>query len=492
MQEQIKRLLDEGHSIRNVARALGVSRQTVRKFGREPLACTEHTVEGIDEASPHAVDAADPTWTQAIDWQAVRSAVSAGATIKQLHAEWAPEVSYTRFRRMLHARTVPAKAVAIRLAHEPGRMTQVDYCDGISLVDRDTGEASKTHLFCGVLPFSSYTFGEFVMSQKLPSFIESHEHMWSYFGGVSQYVVIDNLKSGVTRAHRYDPDVNPTYCDFGNHCGFAVLPARPYTPRDKACVEAAIGAIQRGFFQEVRGRTFYSLAELNAAFREYLERFNATQMKDYGQSRKERFASELATLRELPSARFELAEWCSCKVHPDCHIQVEKNFYSVPYQAVGSVVRVRKTARLIEVFDASHDPLAAHARQKGSGKFATDERHYPSEKLSVARFDVCAALRAAERIGPSTQEVVHRLVHGGHPLRYLRRVQGILRLSKVPTLSTEALEYASGMALKFGRLRLGYIKSCAEHYQRNGQRPVLVTPRRDLSEVFLHGQGGKV
>jgi len=107
---------------------------------------------------------------------------------------------------------------------------------------------------CAVLPFSSYTFGEFAWSQNLASFIGSHERMWAFFGGVVPYVVIDNLKAGVRAAHRYDPDVNPTYCEYGNHQGFAVLPARPYKPRDKATVEATIGAIQRGFFQEVRKR----------------------------------------------------------------------------------------------------------------------------------------------------------------------------------------------------------------------------------------------
>ena len=88
-------------------------------------------------------------------------------------------------------------------------------------------------------------------------------------------LVVDNLKSGIKKAHRYDPDVNPTYCDYGNHQGFAVLPARPYTPRDKACVEATIGAIQRSFFQQVRNCAFYSLDEINRAFRVFLGEFNS-------------------------------------------------------------------------------------------------------------------------------------------------------------------------------------------------------------------------
>lgn len=492
MQEQIKKLLTEGHSIRKVSLALGVSRQTVRKFGRARRQQVQEPNQGgtIALATPSPETEALAPWEQAIDWAGVRAAVTSGATIKQVHAEHAPEVSYSKFRRTLHRRAALPPAIALRLTHQPGETVQVDYCDGIAIVDPKTGEARKTQFFCGVLPFSSFAFGEFVSDQKLPTFIESHERMWSYMGGVTQYVVVDNLKSGVKKAHRYDPDVNPTYCDYGNHQGFAVLPARPYKPRDKACVEATIGAIQRGFFQEVRGKIFYSIAELNAAFRPYLERFNQGIMKDYGQSRAERFLAEKSRLHPMAQARFQISEWCTCKVHPDCHIQVEKNFYSVPFLAVGTAVRVRKTARLVEIFSSTHEALAAHGRLKGMGQFSTDERHYPEEKASLARFDVCMALREAERIGPQMQKVIHQLVHGNHPLRYLRRVQGILRLKKSPQMSAEALEYGAGMALKFRKLRLGYIKSCAEHYAVNGTRPIGLSPRRERGEVFLHGQGG--
>jgi len=125
--------------------------------------------------------------------------------------------------------------------------------------------------------------------------------MFAYFGGVTPYVVVDNLKSGVLRAHLYDPDVNPTYCDFANHMGFAVLPARPFKARDKAAGESNIGVIQRDFFQEVRNRTFYSLADLNTAFRHYLERLNHAVMKDYGISRAQRFEGEKEGLKDLPS-----------------------------------------------------------------------------------------------------------------------------------------------------------------------------------------------
>lgn len=199
MQDQIKTLLSQGLSIRKVALALNVSRQTVRKYG-------EDDVVEISNTKPLLVNESSD-WDRAIDWGEVAKAASAGTTVKQLHAECAPEVAYNRFRRRLRAKAVVPPAVTLRLEHKPGERTQVDYCDGPLVLDRATGEARKTHLFCGVLPFSSFAFGEFVWDQKLPSFIESHERMWAYFGGVTPYVVIDNLKAGVKTAHRYDPDV---------------------------------------------------------------------------------------------------------------------------------------------------------------------------------------------------------------------------------------------------------------------------------------------
>src|SRR5690606_9438144 len=106
-------------------------------------------------------------------------------------------------------------------------------------------------------------YAEFCMDQKIDTFLDLHTKSFESFGGVTSYVVPDNLKSGVQKAHRYDPESNPTYCEYANHMGFAVLPARPYSPKDKASVESHIGVIQRGFFSRVREKVFGSLFELN-------------------------------------------------------------------------------------------------------------------------------------------------------------------------------------------------------------------------------------
>jgi hypothetical protein len=297
---------------------------------------------------------------------------------------------------------------------------------------------------------------------------------------------MDNLKSGVHRADLYDPDVNPTYCDFANHMGFAVLPARPFKPRDKGSGESAIGVIQRGFFQEVRNRTFYSLADLNAAFRAYVERLNHAVMKDYGVSRAERFGEEKKALNPLPSQRFELSEWRQAKVHPDCHIQVEKNFYSVPFVYVGQRVRVRLTEKMVEVFNEDSQPITAHGRVTGVGKFSTFDSHYPEHKLSVARFEVRHAKEQATRLGPHVEKLVDQLLSGERPLRHLRRVQGILRLSKSYPLTPQAVDHACQRALTFNKTRLAYIKDCALYFITHGQRPTLLTPQRQSDTVHLY------
>ena len=318
MQAQIKTLSEQGHSIRRIARVLRLSRRTVRKY-LEPA------------AQPPSESG---SWQKKVDWEYVRQEVyGKGTTVKQIRREVAPDIAYVKFWRVFREQAglkASPDQVTIRLNHKPAEKTQIDFCDGVFITERESGNKTLTQFFLGVLPFSSYTFGEFVLDQKLATFIGVQQRMFAYFGGVTPYLVVDNLKSGVHKADLYDPDVNPTYCDFANHMGFAVLPARPYKPRDKGSGESNIGVVQRGFFQEVRNRVFYTLAELNEAWRHYLQRLNHQVMKDYGVSRAQRFEEEKKQLKALPSSPFELSEWRHAKVHPDCHIQVEKNFTRFP------------------------------------------------------------------------------------------------------------------------------------------------------------------
>jgi transposase len=476
--DQVIELRKRGQGPRSIARCLGIARNTVKKILKQSEEGTLKEKVSFSEKE---------AWARALNWEEIHQEYSKGVSLKIIHPEHAPTgVSYHQFWYVYRKKFPYTPTVTMRLVHKAAERTFFDFTDGINLVDRRTGEITSTQLLCSVLPFSSYTWGEFVLNQKQPIFMGSIERAWKYFGGVTPYVTVDNLKSGVSKAHIYDPVVNPGFVDFANHWGFAVIPARPYKPRDKAANESGIGVIQRSFYQEVRNQIFYSLNDLNQKFREFLERFNHQLMKEYGVSRWDRFQVEKAQLKPLAEKDYELCEWKTSKVHADCHIQLENKFYSVPFQYVGRTVRVRLTTRLIEIFSEEQLSLAVHARLTGKERVSTQEGHYPEKKVGLTRFEVKHAKTEADRIGPETRALMEELFNTDCPLRYLRRAQGILRLVQSSQVSKEALEYACKQGRIFNKTNYDYIKSTAKFYHINGNRPVIVAPKRELSQVHLH------
>ncbi len=255
--EEISRLKGLGFTKRKVARCLSVHRNTVKKYwddnARPKTAAPPKSQEQNSEES----------WASNIDWPKTRDEVLSGVPVSILYEENLSKipVTYSAFWKQLQRRAPCLAATMVRI-FPPGSRTEIDYCDGIDLLDLTTGELVKTELFVGVLCSSRYTFAEFTLSQKSEDFLTSHVRMFEYFGGVTEVVSPDNLKSAVTKAHRYDPVINPAYTRLASHYGFAVVPARVRTPRDKAIVERTIQIFQRWFFFRVRHRAFTSLVEL--------------------------------------------------------------------------------------------------------------------------------------------------------------------------------------------------------------------------------------
>ena len=125
--------------------------------------------------------------------------------------------------------------LVMRQEHRAGEKMFVDFAGmTLPIVDADSGEVWQAQLFVAVLGASSYTYAEAFASQALPDWISAHVHALGAMGGCPRIFVPDNLRSGVTRPHRYEPDLNRTYEEMAAHFGCAVIPARPYKPRDKA------------------------------------------------------------------------------------------------------------------------------------------------------------------------------------------------------------------------------------------------------------------
>ncbi|WP_456791579.1 hypothetical protein [Bradyrhizobium sp. USDA 4506] len=128
----------------------------------------------------------------------------------------------------------------LRQVHVAGEKLFVDYSGHtMEVIDGLTGEMRSAQIFVAAPGAPNYTYAEASLSQSLPDWIASHVRAFAYFGGTARQTVSDNLKAGITRARFHEPIVNRTYADLARHYRSAIVPARPYRPRDKAKVEVA-------------------------------------------------------------------------------------------------------------------------------------------------------------------------------------------------------------------------------------------------------------
>src|SRR5438132_7407973 len=218
----------------------------------------------------------------------------------------------------------------MRQTHIAGEKLFVDFAGRTGeVVDGLTGEIIPVQIFVAVLGASSFTYAEAVWSQKLPDWIAAHVHAFAYFGDAARQTVSDNLKAGVTRASFYEPVVNRTYADLARHYRTAIVPARPYRPRDKAKVEVGVQIVGRWILARLRNRRFFSLASLNEAIHALLVELNDRPLRSWGRSRCELFEElDRPALTPLPDEPYEYAEWKRCRVNLDYHVEIAKHYYS--------------------------------------------------------------------------------------------------------------------------------------------------------------------
>ncbi|CAO0819723.1 hypothetical protein DFAR_1100017 [Desulfarculales bacterium] len=209
--------------------------------------------------------------------------------------------------------------LAFRQEQRSGEKTFIVYTSQpVGVVVSLTGEVRGGQIFVADLGASSYIFVEATCTHSLPDWIGSHQWAFQCFGRVTELMVIDNLKSGVSQACRYEPDINPTYQEIAAHYGTAVLPARVQKPRDKAKAEVGVQLLERWILAALRKRSFLSLAELNQAIRELLDRLNNWPFKKLPGSRSSMYESlDKPALKPLPATIYQYAQWKKAKVHID-------------------------------------------------------------------------------------------------------------------------------------------------------------------------------
>jgi transposase len=424
-----------------IARACGLSKGAVGKYvsATQALGITWPLPEGVDQARLEALlfPARQPS-SRLVEpdfFQMHQALKRKGVTLQLLWAEYVAvhgECGY-RYSQYCHRyrQWRDRQKRSLRQVHLAGDKLFIDYCGPtVPIVNRHTGESREAQVFVSVLGASSYTYAEATYTQSLPDWIASHQRALAFYGGVPALLVPDNLKSAIDLADRYEPGINTTYAEMAAHYGTAVLPARPYKPKDKAKAEVAVQVVERWILARLRHHTFFSLAELNAAIKALLPALNERPFQGRTESRRDLFETiDRPALKPLPRDTYDYAEWRKARPGIDYHIAVDKRFYSVPHNLVGQTLDVRLTATTVEVLHKGQR-VASHARH-GQGRYTTLIEHMPKAHRAHRDWSPGRFIQWAKSIGPCTAQVIEQqLTDRPHPEHGYRSCLGLLKLAR--------------------------------------------------------------
>jgi len=407
-----------------------------------------------------------------------------GVTLRLLWEEYyaqSPQgYRYTQFC-VLYSRWLKCQRPTMRQVHVGGDKLFVDYSGKRPvIVDRETGELRPVELFVAVMGASNWTYAEATLTQRSQDWIASHIRAYEAMGGVPRTNVPDCLKSGVTDPDRYEPVAQRTYAEMCRHYGTSVLPARPGKPRDKAKVEVGVQIAQRWILARLRNARFFSIEELNERIAELLVELNGRKMRRYGASRQELFERlDRPNLVPLRPDRFIYAEWKHAKVNIDYHIELQRHYYSVPWQLIHQEVELRYTALTVEVLHKGRR-VASHLRSYKQGGHTTLPEHMPKAHRAHLEWTPSRLIDWARNIGPSTAQLVSIILESRpHPEQGYRACLGVLRLAK--RNGDDRLEAACRRALAISAPYYRTVKSILEKRLEHAPLPDSEPPRAPIA-----------
>jgi transposase len=359
---------------------------------------------------------------------------------------------------------------SMRLIHKAGEKIFIDFSGKtVPIVNPKDGVMTDVQIFVAVLPASGYPFVKAIPTQSKKDFIEAHCDMFEYFGGTSELLVPDNLKSGVTKANRYDPDINSDYAVMARHYGCAVMPTRSNKPQDKAKVEQAVKLVQRWILARLRNHTFYSIQELNVAIAKLLPIYIDKKIKALDKSRKELFEEiDKPALLPLPKNRYEYKEFKLLKVSKDYHIQLEYCYYSVPYQLIGQKVEVWYSSNTVAI---SHNgkEVVIHPKLLHKGAYSTLSEHMASSHKKYLEWNPGKILNWGSTIGTATAKLFKNIMDSRpHPEMGFRTCLGIMRefnRYKEKGFDEEYLEMISEIAISKRYYKVAKVKELLKTYK---------------------------
>lgn len=475
--EEIQRRLADGRGVREIARALGCSRSTVRDIR-----------DGLKRTPAETAERTEPAWMLQLNWQQVIEDLSKGHAMKLIWEEQAQTLTtYSNFWKQFYRKFPQFRQPSVTAREfDPGERVEVDWAgDPIVWVDVRTGEIHKTYLFVAGLGFSQLAFARATADMKSMNWLGCHRRMYEYYSGVPAVTVPDCLKQGVNKCHIYDPDINVGYAQMAAHYNTSVVPARKEHPKDKAIVEGLVKLLSRYIRFRYRRHHFSSLAEINRGVAECLEKINNRKHTRFRVSRRERFEQvEKAALRPLPSAPYEEAEWPQPRprLHPDCYIYVDGAYYSAPHIHRGKQLDVKLTETQVEIY-LDMQLLAIHARDRRKAGYRTKKKeHFPPNSQAYYESTPQNLLSQARHIEDSFHSLVDHLFETD-VYAHIRRVQGMVRycMKEIQDCGREtALDHirrAVETMRRLDKVRAPFFKQLLDQARREKIKPA---PEREI------------
>lgn len=492
-----------GRPLRQIARSLGVDRNTVRKYvamatglgyrpGQTKLSPQEwaaivaqHAPELVDSAQRSEVFAEIGRYHEVIVAGLATNTVT--TVWQRLHDEQGLQASLRSFRRYVeHYLPEQAKRVqptVLRDDPPPGREGQVDFGYLGLWYDPELGKAVRLWFFSMVLSFSRHMFVYIVRRLDQQAWTRAHVAAFAFFGGTPHILVIDNLTPGVLRPDLYDPQINRGYAELASYYDVLIDPCRVGCPKDKPRVERPMRYIRDSFYA---GRTFTSVEEMNQAAAKWC--LSVAGERIHGTTRQRPvdlfLQAEAQALIPLPAEPFERVRWTTAKVARDCHTQVGRVLYSVPYRYIGKTLAVRVSERTVE-FYLDQDLIKTHLYPK-DGHRQTDWSDYPPEKAQFFQRNPDWCRAQARLLGPAVALVVEALLDQ-HALHYLRQCQGIIRLAE--RYGSERVNDACQLALAYGDPAYKTVRNIL-HKALEGQSPLplpTASATAAAAGAYLHG-----
>ena len=465
-------MLSQGYGTKHISASLGCARNTVKAYRaiiaskgvsyEELLSSPEEELERFFVSKKPEEDDRMSTLEDAFknaDGELGKVGVTKFLLWNEYRLSNPDGYSYPQFCKLYRGRAETVD-VTMHVEHKPGDKLYIDYTGKkIPYVDRATGEAKEAEVLLTTLGHSEYAYVEAGPSQSQECFAESLRHALEYYGGVPQVLVPDNLKSAVSKADKYEAEINSLLMKMAHHYDTVVLPARVRYPKDKSLVERHVQMVYQQIFAPLRNMTFFSIEEINAAIREPLRQLNERHFQGRPYSRKDLFEEEAAYLKPLPERPFEIMRSRMGTVMKNCHVQLTEDchYYSVPFRYIGEKVKISYNSHEVRIY-LKGSQIAYHLRDYAMFKYTTVPDHLPSTHRAYSEWNGDKFIKMAAEISVDVKAYIEMiLARKEHPEQLYKSCMGVLALGK--RHGNDRLIDACRLGLKVGAVNYTFIKN---------------------------------